>query len=438
MPRRAVRNSKRAMGVLTVLTALAALAAIGLVCAIVIRDRAQTAQPSAAPEVFAEATPAAEIVLKAATYVEPSAGAPATTSGGIATPTPSPTPRPTLDAADPYAALRPMPEREGMLPIFTKAYTEEKVIAITVDECSGAAITTQFLDLAQEYGARLTLFPTGDNVMKSGMAEVMRRCVFQMNFEVENRGYSTISRLYRCIDIMMVQEIWKQSVALSFVLGVKYEPHFLRVYGGLGENDPRTHAYLRQQGYMGVAHWTYSSAQLSRKGLSGKLKPGAVYSFRSNKDDLSLMRSLMEAARDEGYRMVTMNELFGYPNNKYYAVEGSLLSETIPAFSYDVMDFYDLFPGDASWAVYNMQLRLAQLGYMLESDVDGVFGDISSDAMRMFQAQSGRPASGAGDVGTLKALYAKDAPVNPVKLATPTPGPGELWEEGELLPSGEE
>ena len=72
---------------------------------------------------------------------------------------------------------------------------------------------------------------------------------------------------------------------------------------------------------------------------------------------------------------------------------------------------------------------------MLIGQVDGIFGEGSSEALRMFQAQVGRPASGAGDITTLKMLYAKDAPINPVQLETPTPGPGELWEESALIPS---
>lgn len=441
MPRRAVRNSKRAMGLLSALIAVAAVVALGLVCAIVIREWKRPPQPeaTAAPESEApDATPRAELILRASNYVEPEVVRATPQPGLTATPEPTQAPAATLDASDPYARLRPQPQAANLLPVFSKAYTDQRVIAITVDECSGAKITEEFLDAALEYRARLTLFPTGENIMKAGMPEVLRKAAFQMNCEIENRGYTAMARLFRCIDVMMVQEIWKQSVALNFVLGVKYQPHFLRVYGGVGEYDPRTHAYLAQQGYMGVAHWTVSCTGMKRSALTGKLAPGAIFAFRSTKEDLKLMTALMDAAQEAGYSMVTLNELFGYPSNSYARAEGSLLSETMPPFSYDVRDFYDLYPGEASWSVYNMQLRLARLGYMLEDDVDGIFGEQSTEAMRMFQAQIGRPASGAGDVGTLKRLYAADAPQNPVPLVTPTPGPDDLWEERELIPQEQE
>ena len=439
MPKRSVRVSKRVMGFLSFLIAVAALSAIGLVCAIVIRERGQVAPTDtvtdADADAFTDAGDASEIVLKAPSYSEPTYVRVTLEPGTTATPEPTYTPKPTLDASDPKALLRPAAQEEDMLPIFSKAFTEEKVIAITVDECSGVTITNQFLKLAEENGAKLTLFPTGDNVMKEGMADVLRTAVFKLGFEIENRGYSTISKLYKSPTGAMVQEIWKQSVAVNYVLGVKYEPHFFRLYGGLGESDRRTHAYLKQEGYKGIAHWTYSCSGMKAYTLKKKLAPGAVYSFRTTPEDRELMAVLMEAANSEGYRMVTLNELFGYESNTYYTVQGSLLSETMPRFSYDDSKLYDIFPGEASWAVYNMQSRLAELGYMLIGQVDGIFGEGSSEALRMFQAQVGRPASGAGDITTLKMLYAKDAPINPVQLETPTPGPGELWEESALIPS---
>lgn len=447
MPRRDVRTSKRAMGFLSFLIAVAVLSALGLVCAIVLQDRARPVSTDAVTDpgatsgpvgdgfVDANAMADSEIVLQAPSYSEPAFVRATLEPGVTPTPRPTATPKPTMRVSDPSAPQRPVAAAEGMLPVFSKAFTEEKVIAITVDECSGVKITQQFLELAQKYGAKLTLFPCGENVMKAGMADVMRLAVFQLGFEIENRGYDTISRIYKAPDTVMVQEIWKQSVAVNFVLGMKYAPHFYRLYGGLGENDRRTHAYLMQEGYMGVAHWTCSCTGMKASRLKDRLTPGGIYAFRTTPEDGELLRSFLEYAQGQGYRMVTLNELFGYPANEYHAIEGSLLSEKMPAFSYDVKKFYDIYPGEASWAVYNMQLRLAELGYLLPHNVDGIFGEVSSDALRMFQAQTGKPASGAADVTTLKTLYADDAPRNPVVLDTPTPAPGELWEEGELVPS---
>jgi len=308
-----------------------------------------------------------------------------------------------------------------LLPIYKKAFTEEKVIAITRDECSGAKITGAFVKLAQQFDAKLTLFPTGENVMKENMNTLLRKCVFELGYEVENRGYSDFAKLYQYIDNLMVQEVWKQSIALNYALGVKYTPHFYRMYGGLGEMDPRTHAYLKQEGYLGIAHWTVACSGINPENIPGKLTPGGIYFFKSNEEDGQRMYVLMKAAKDAGYRMVTMNELFGLPANEYHQVQGSLLAEKMPSFRYDPTDYYDLFSGDAAWAVALLQNRLTQLGYLPENSADGIFGEGTAQGVRLFQVEIGRAASGVADIATQKALYAEDAPANPRPLETAVP-----------------
>lgn len=426
MPRRSVRTRKRTMGALSFLIGLAVVAAAGLVCAIAIRDRlAPVEQDGAAPAptdgffVDAKNMPETQIVLRASSFSDEYLPTPS--PDAEITPTPEITPQPTPDMSDPAAALRPVAMGDNLLPIYKKAFTDEKVIAITLDECSGERITAAFVKLAQGFDAKLTLFPTGESIMKSGMNTLLRRCVFDLGYEIENRGYSDIAKLYQYIDTLMVQEIWKQSVALNFALGVKYQPHFYRMYGGLGENDPRTHAYLKQEGYTGIAHWTVACSGVDIDKIPGKLTPGGIYFFKSNVEDGQRMYALMKAARDAGYRMVTLNELFGLPANEYHQVQGSLLAETMPEFHYDASQYYDLYIGGAAWAVALVQNRLTQLGYLPDESADGIFGEGTAEGVRLFQAEIGRAASGVADVATQKALFAIDAPRNPRPLETAAP-----------------
>ena len=426
MPRRSVRTRKRTMGVLSFLIGLTVVAAIGLICAIAIKDRLtprdwESTAPAPTDGFFVDAKnmPETQIVLRADSFSEEFLPTP--TPDPDQTPTPEPTPEPTPDMSDPLAGLRPVAMSPNLLPIYKKAFTEEKVIAITLDECSGAKITGAFVKLAQQFDAKLTLFPTGENVMKENMNTLLRKCVFELGYEVENRGYSDFAKLYQYIDNLMVQEIWKQSIALNYALGVKYTPHFYRMYGGLGENDPRTHAYLKQEGYLGVAHWTVACSGMDPEKIASKLAPGGIYLFKSNEEDGQRMYELMKAARDSGYRMVTMNELFGLPANEYHQVQGSLLAEKMPVFHYDPTDYYDLFTGDAAWAVALLQNRLTELGYLPENSADGIFGEGTAQGVRLFQVEIGRAASGVGDIATQKALYAEDAPANPRPLETPVP-----------------
>lgn len=422
MPRKSVRTRKRTMGVLSFLIGLTVVAAVGLICAIAVKDRLNpvdqdVAAPVATDGLFVDANNTAEtqIVLRASSFSEEYLPTPTPD----VTPTPEATMVPGLDAT--AAALQPVAMSADLLPIYKKANTDQKVIAITLDECSGEKITAAFAKLARQYDAKLTLFPTGENIMKSGMSTLLKRCVAELGFEIENRGYSDFAKLYQYIDTLMVQEVWKQSVALNFALGVKYQPHFFRMYGGLGEMDPRTHAYLRQEGYLGIAHWTVACSGIDIDKIPGKLTPGGIYSFRSTVEDGQRMYALMKAAKAEGYRMVTLNELFGLPANEYHQVQGSLLSETMPSFRYDATQYYDLYQGDVAWAVALLQNRLTQLGYLPEESADGIFGEGTANGVRLFQAEIGRAASGIADVPTQTALFAIDAPKNPRPLETPEP-----------------
>ena len=333
----------------------------------------------------------------------------------VLTPSPSPTPEPTVTPGptfnpdDPYALVRPQPTEPGFLPVFTKADTEEKKIAITIDECSGGVITRNFALKALEYGAKLTLFPTGESVMIKSMAEVLRECLYTLGFEIENRCYSNTAKLYSLNDTMMASEIWKQSIAVSYVLGVKYQMHFLRLYGRDGENDLRTHTYIAQEGYKGIAGWTYNGSLMDLGRIGNNLAPGNIYYFKSNNDDLYRMEVLMKEAREQGYQMVTLNELFGYEPNEQEVV-ANVLAEDMPELENRDIPYYFMKTGDCTWATNLLQRRLTQLGYLPDDSADGVYGSGTAAALSAFQAKIGIAATGAADVATQERLYADDAP----------------------------
>ena len=90
-----------------------------------------------------------------------------------ATVTPEPTAAPTATPAPDRAQCRPEPTN-GLLPVFWSADTNEKIIAITVDDCFQAEHLQQIVDKAIECGGKLTIFPIGDNVLRERHGEVLR------------------------------------------------------------------------------------------------------------------------------------------------------------------------------------------------------------------------------------------------------------------------
>ena len=416
MSRRYRDVPRNRIGCLPVLIGLLALAALALVAAIVISRRnvlPETDMVAQGPQqggryVDAAATDARdELVLNAASIdtsdVEVQAKA---------TPTPTPAPLPTLSSVSEGSggSVAPVPTAEGFLPIYKKANTEDMAIAITVDECNGVAITKKIALMARYYGAKITLFPTGDNLMRKGMGSVLKTCVNKLGYEIENRGYSTISQIYRLNDQQMCMEIWKQSIALNYVLGIDYQPHFLRLYGGNGENDLRTHGYIKQLGYYGIASYTYNGNAMTAKKLVKTLAPGNIYMFKSTAKDAKKMSALMKAAKQAGYSMVTLNTLFGYSKNVTKPVSGNILSQTMPELGNYNNHFYFMKKGDCTWAVYQMQRRLVDLGYLVPGSADGVFGKNTSVVLSVFQAKCGLAATGAADVVTQQRLFSADAP----------------------------
>lgn len=420
MPRRETRRRRAQGGCLTTVIATLAVAALVLVAAIIITNRlGPRNEPAPVPQgtgEYVDATGNAaqehQLVLKADSYGKNQTAAPEGAAAVTMPPTPEPTAEPTFNPDEPYALVRPQPIGEGYLPLFEKANTEARQIAITVDECSGAAITKEFARAAYDYGAKLTLFPTGENVMKKGMGEVLKNCYYRLGFEIENRCYSGTARLYQINDSMMAAEIWKQSIAVSYVLGIKYQPHFLRLYGGDGENDLRTHMYLIQEGYKGIAGWTINGSRMDLTRIGNNLQPGNIYYFRTCENDLTNMRALLEEARLQGYQMVTLNELFGYDPNETREVRGSLLSETMPELRNHNVPFYFMKTEDCTWATNLVQRRLINLGYLPEGSADGVFGSDTAAALSAFQARLGMAATGAADIPTQERLFSQDAPRN--------------------------
>lgn len=115
------------------------------------------------------------------------------------------------------------------------------------------------------------------------------------------------------------------------------------------------------------------------------MEPGNIYYFKTTEADARKIYELARAAKQEGYEMVTLNALFGYEENKYYEVEGSILSEVMPELEDFQPAYYEIKTGDCTWAVNRLQNRLAQLGYLPMGSADGIFGNDTAAALCEFQ-----------------------------------------------------
>ena len=378
-PRSADRNGGSNEKILLIAICALACIAVAVAIALIARgggaDREAPAAPTAVPALAPVDTP------------EPTA-------------TPEPTPAPTATPEPDLSALRPTAP-PGWLPVFTKAKTTEKVVAITVDDCYQAENLQKIVDCALEHGGKLTIFPIGQNVLRERHSEVLRYA-YQNGFELENHTF-THNGLYGCTHEELAKEVYLQNLALSYILGVDYQAHFLRPKGGDARLDQRIHAYAKQMGYYGIAHWSASgSASPSR--MAADLQPGAIYLFHTTDKDLEKLLAFIPYCVEQGYKLVTLNELFGYPENETKPFETTPDVNNIPPLEpYEIV----LVPMQEGTYWYNVQLlqqALIQQGY-LRGNADGIFGESTEEAVKRWQRDHGMDANGIADIEMQKILF---------------------------------
>lgn len=322
--------------------------------------------------------------------------APEPTAEPTAEPTPAPTPEPTL-------APTPEPTPFTYLPVVYRGHTEKKRIAVTVDDCYQKENLQTIVDLAVENGARLTLFPVGETLKNHGMPELLQRCAFELGFEIENHTYSH-ARIFRLPEEEMAAEIWNQRQALNEALGVDWNQHFLRLMGGDGETDQRTHNYLKQLGYFGIAKWSVSGSDSDLEHIESALSPGQIYLFHTTDADTKKLQEFIPWAVEQGYELVTMNELLGLTPNE----TAPLTEQSMPVPAGFIDDHHTQKLGDYTWVVLQLQDALRSQGYLvMDGPSTGYYGEKTAQAVSAFQADHGLEASGEADGATQDMILAQ-------------------------------
>jgi hypothetical protein len=216
----------------------------------------------------------------------------------------------------------------------------------------------------------------------------------------ENHTWSH-ARIFRLPEQEMAAEIWKQRAALNKLLGANYEQHFFRLMGGDGETDQRTHNYLSQLGYRGIASWSISGSDASMDMIKSALRPGAVYLFHTTDGDTRKLKEFIPYAVSQGYKLVTLNALLGYEDNALTAYA----EQDMPAPRPFREDYRTHKIGDYAWNVVRMQDALRALGLLkMDGASTGYFGQQTADAVKRYQAQAGLPVTGVADSQTQKKL----------------------------------
>ncbi|MCR4622719.1 MAG: polysaccharide deacetylase family protein [Clostridiales bacterium] len=334
------------------------------------------------------------------------------TSEPTAAPTISPSPSPT-------------PLAQQFLPVINRVTTSKNQIAVTIDDLNEVNNLNQIMELAHSLGAKLTLFPIGNVIESKPALQAALRTAHSWGFEIENHTW-THSDLFGMTDERMAQEVWNQQMAVNKALGVEYDPHFIRMHGGLGETCGRSHQYLIQLGtYKGVADWSWSGSGSNLDEIKAHTGPGSVFLFHAKDSDLKKLQAFIPWAVSQGYELVTLNELLGYGPNETRPLTYDPATRQPPVpLPYEYTDYVLLGkkPNIRLYAVKLLQERLANLGYFSADVVcDGDYGSLTKAAVTLFQKAGGLHADGLAGIETQTLLFGPDAPRNPYAAVTPAP-----------------
>lgn len=287
---------------------------------------------------------------------------------------------------------------DGFLPVCYGKVTNEKVVALTIDDCNQADNLRQIVRTIYEAGGKATIFPIGYNV--TAVAGILQDAV-NMGFEIENHTWSH-SGLYDVDDNVLAEEIYEQNAEVSRTLGVDYQMHFLRPRGGDNRYDQRTHAYMRQMGYYGIAYWAQVGTDSTATEIMRDLQPGNIILFHTTDEDLGTIRDLVPMLLAAGYDLVTLNELYGIPDNEQNVLGN--YDVVMPLEPYARVDQM-LHQGDYLSDVLKMQVRLDELGYLNADDYNGYFGKKTKAALVDFQRDEGLDADGVCGPASWDALF---------------------------------
>ena len=328
-----------------------------------------------------------------------------TLSEGLATATPEPTPEPTPPPEPTpvnYGAVLPQPTEAGYLPIVRSADTEHKVIAITVDDCNQFSNTRQIIDCALENCGKITLFPIGKNVLKEGLQDILIYA-YENGIQIENHTHEHLAH-YQMTDEELARQYYLQKVAVDYVLGVDYQQNFVRPMGGNGRDDQRLHLYCDLMGVKAIAHWNVSGG-IGLSDLGKSLAPGNIYLFHTTDKDLEKLLKFIPYAVEQGYELVTLNELFGLPENEVRPLDVPAEDREIPQLGKFVLNPRTYEDGDYAWVAYLIQMRLIQLDY-LGGKADGIYGEGTAKAVAKFQRANDLEVTGKCDPKTQRLLFA--------------------------------
>ena len=273
---------------------------------------------------------------------DPVAEAPAETPAPTAAPTssPSPTPEPTweeqrLSSIEHYVrAYGNCPDEAAVSArMATMAIDpQQKMVAFTFDDGPRTGITNQILDIAEEYGVRVTFFIKGDNIA-SHEEELMR--MLSLGCEIGNHTWMH-TNVEELSASEMRDEIGKVNDAIRDRFGYPiclFRPPYIK-YGDKGSDTRNTLVSLMEEWNMAIINHTrsthdtydsYNAERIYQRGvletdeLGKRLDGSIILCHDKQQKTVDAFKKIVPELLSRGYQFVTVSELLHYSDDGFHA-----------------------------------------------------------------------------------------------------------------------
>lgn len=182
-------------------------------------------------------------------------------------------------------------------------------IAITIDDCYDKEVFAGFLDLAKEYGAKLTFFVSGIAI-KPGDKTLFER-TFAEGHEIGSHGWRHRD-YYKLTPEQSIQEQKIFEALMSEELGYAFKPKFIRFpYGNAGSGSIPENYYraCKAMGYEYIVNWDVQLDSLET--MLQRTQNGSIILFHTNREDLERFQELAPLLVEKGYNMTSLSEVLG-------------------------------------------------------------------------------------------------------------------------------
>ncbi|PIN71863.1 hypothetical protein COV21_03965 [Candidatus Woesearchaeota archaeon CG10_big_fil_rev_8_21_14_0_10_45_5] len=230
---------------------------------------------------------------------------------------------------------KPAKKQEYIPQIYCSAKTDEKVIAITIDDLYDLDLVREALSLGDKYGVKFTFFPIGKTVKRD--PELYKELLAK-GHEIELHTYThawatnknvqgTFDRIYKnyADDINTLRDCIDPNLVFHFARPPGGAGYFGYSSTKLGLYEPLSKAIgaLEDCNFgvpVDVAIWSGDSMFVNGKLTDSEyvlsyfkktLSPGKIFLYHTREADFSVMEDIIKYAKSQGYTMVTLESLLG-------------------------------------------------------------------------------------------------------------------------------